>query len=259
MESIERKIQILVADNHAMFREGLRRLLEGEPDLHVVADTGDGDQVKDLAVDLKPDIVLLDVNNLRSRSGRSGMQILRGLTSATPNLRTILLTAAVDKCQMVETLKLGVCGVMRKKSGAALLFKCIRSVMAGGYWISRDATSELVRSFTSLNTRLEHGSKLLDCRFSRREFQVLRAIVDGYSNKDIANEMSVSEQAVKYHLTNIFRKAGVSGRMELARFTIDHRLVRESSSGDGRSGQDFSYAIEPVKKKASGIKAPEHK
>jgi DNA-binding NarL/FixJ family response regulator len=227
MARVAGKIQILIADNRAMFREGLRRLLEDERDFHVIADTGDGNQVKDMAVSLKPDIVILGLNNLRLRSGLSGMQILRELASATPKVRIILLAPAVDMYQTVEALKLGVFGVMRKQSGAELLFRCIRFVMAGGYWISRDDTSELVRSLTSLRARPGRDSKILDCIFSPRELQVLKAIIYGCSNKDIANEMSVSEPTVKYHLTNIFRKVGVSGRMELARFTIDHQLVQE--------------------------------
>ncbi len=109
-----------------------------------------------------------------------------------------------------------------KESGIALFLKCIRTVMADGHWISREAVSELITNFREQCTQASDKTKSMACGFSKREMQVLRAIFYGYSNKDIAKELALSEQAVKYHLTKLFRKVGVTNRMELARFTIDN-------------------------------------
>jgi DNA-binding NarL/FixJ family response regulator len=151
-----------------------------------------------LVLDLKPDILLVDLNGLQPHSGGSRMQVLCELASKARNLRTILLlTAAIDKKQVVEALKLGARGVVRKEASTALLLKCISAVMVGGYWISRDAIAELVINLEFRNTLLEHRSKVLDCRLSRRELQAVRAIASGGSNKDIAQELIISEQAVE--------------------------------------------------------------
>lgn len=228
MEAIAQQIRILILSNHEIFRYGLRRLLEAEPGFSVVADTNNGDQAMNFVLELKPDILLLDVSSLQPPAKISGLEALRSIASKGHNTRPILLHASNDEGQIVEALKLGVRGVVRKETGSALLFKCIRSVMEGGYWISRSTTCELVRSLESLNDKLEHRAKLQDWRLSGRELQVIREILSGSSNKDIARKLSISEQAVKYHLTNIYGKTGMPGRMELARFVIRHKLVQET-------------------------------
>lgn len=218
-------VRILIVDVQAMFREGLRALLESEPGFHVIADTNDCDHAYDLVIEQQPDILLIDVTRLHSVSGRSGLQALHRMTVASPHLRPILMTSEIDDNETFEALKSGVRGVLRKESGISLFVKCIRTVMAGGYWISRGAVAGLVANFANLSATLASRTQSAKCSFSKREMQVLRAIIYGYTNKDIAQELALSEQAVKYHLTKMFRKVGVTGRMELARFTIDHKLI----------------------------------
>jgi DNA-binding NarL/FixJ family response regulator len=159
------------------------------------------------------------------------MATLRNLSAALPNLNIVLLTSAVDASRIVEALKFGVRGAVPKEADTTLLLKCIRKVMAGSYWISRDVTNELAKGFTSLSAAKGNQSKPINHRFSERERQVLESVLFGYSNKEIAKELCVSEQAVKYHLTNMFRKTGVSGRMQLARFTIDRQLLPQVQEG----------------------------
>jgi len=221
-------IRILIVDCQSMFREGLKLLLDAEPDLRVIAETGDADQVPRLTAELQPDITLINVTGLHSSSGDSGLKLLSQLISTRDNVRSILIAPEIDNERVFKVLKIGVKGVLTKQAGIALLLKCIRSVMAGGYWISRDTISALVTSLMTEDVKLANGIKSLDHHFSEREEQVLRAIVYGYSNRDIAKELAVSEQAVKYHLTRIFRKAGVSTRMQLARFTLSNELVKDA-------------------------------
>ena len=220
-------IRILIADSQAMFREGLRLLLEAEPDLRIIADTGDADQVPELVAKFKPDILLIDVTRLHSTSGNSGLKLLAQLISKANNVRSILMTSAIEKRAVFKALKIGIRGVLPRQSGIALFSKCIRTVMGGGYWISRDIMSDLIANM-GLNGASANNAKQVDCSFSEREEQVLRAIVYGYSNKDIAKELALTEQAVKYHLTRMFRKVGVSNRMQLARFTIANELIGDA-------------------------------
>jgi two-component system, NarL family, nitrate/nitrite response regulator NarL len=228
MKSPEQLICVLILSRHAMFRDGLKLLLEAEAGFSIVGATGDEDLAVKLAVELKPDILLFDINSLPLHSANSDSQFLRQIAFKAGNVRTILLTASDDEAPIIEALSFGVRGVIRKEAGISLLFKCIRSVKEGEYWISHNTTCELVKSLESLNAKLEQRSKLLNCRLSERELQVITEVVLGSANKDIAQALSISEQAVKYHFTNIFSKTGISSRMELARFAIRHQLVREA-------------------------------
>jgi DNA-binding NarL/FixJ family response regulator len=226
MKSPEQRISILIFSNFAIFREGLKRLLNEEAGFTVVGDTGGEDEAVKLALELKPDIVLFNVNSLHSND--LDLEVLRRFASKADNVPSILLTTSDEEGQIVKALKFGVRGVVRKEASLSLLFKCICAVKEGGYWIGHDTTCELIKNLESLNSKLERSSNLLNFRLSERELQVISEVVLGSANKDIAQKLSISEQAVKYHLTNIFCKTGMSGRMELARFAIRHQLVREA-------------------------------
>lgn len=218
-------IRILVADDHRMFRDGLCRLLAVEPDFHVEAETGDGDHAFQLTQELHPDILLLDLS-MRP----PGLETLRRISKQpAPSVRTILLTAAIENSQIVEALRLGARGVVLKESATTVLFKCIRSVMAGQYWIGNEAVDDLVKLVREITT----PAPKRDCPMNGltpREHQVISTIVAAYSNKDIAQKFSISEDTVKHHLTNIFDKLGVSSRLELATYAICHRLVDNEQS-----------------------------
>lgn len=222
------QVRIFVFSDHAMFRHGLTCLLNAEPGFSVVASTGDRDTAMNLVVELKPDLLLCDVTGSKLHLADAGLQVLRYLSSKEQEVRVILLTASNDEGQIVDVLKLGVRGVVQKEASSTLLFKCIRSVMDGGYWISRKTTCELVKSLESLNAMLEQMPKLMGCNLSWREMQVIKEVISGSTNKDIAKKLSISEQAVKYRLTKIFGKTGASGRMNLARFAIRNQLIREA-------------------------------
>ena len=141
-------IRIVIADDHPIFRDGLRRLLESEGDMKVVGEACDGHEAVKLAMEIKPDILLLDL----AMPHHTGLDALRDLnTSGAGTVRIILLTAAVEKKQVVEALQLGARGVVLKDSATQLLLKSIHAVMAGEYWVGRDSVSNLVPvSYTHL-------------------------------------------------------------------------------------------------------------
>jgi DNA-binding NarL/FixJ family response regulator len=216
--------RILIADRQDMFREVLRRLLESQAGFVVVADTDDGEQLTHLVSDLRPEVLLLDLK-LRKRSG---IEALREIAACRPEVRPIVLTDAIAQSEITQALLWGARGVVSKDSPTHLLFKSIRMVMAGEYWISHDEVAELVRNLRSLEALVEQSTQLQARSLSHQQQQIVEAIVSGCSNREIAQELSVSERTVKYHLTRIFSKFGVSGRMELARFTLKNRVVREA-------------------------------
>jgi len=215
-------VRVLIADDHAIFRDGLRRLLEADPGLKVVGEAADGIEALKLALKLKPDILLLDLAMPR----QTGLDTLGELADSCPNLRTVLLTAAIEKAQIVQALQLGARGVVMKESATQLLLKCIRAVMQGELWVGRESVSDLVQ-FLREGTRDARQKEPLQKNFglTPRELEVVAAIVGGYTNRDVAQKFSISEDTVKHHLTNIFDKLGVSNRLELALFAVHHRLV----------------------------------
>lgn len=219
-------IRILIADDHAIFRDGLRRLLEADPGLRVVGEAADGLEALQLALKLKPDILLLDLAMPR----QTGLDTLPELARSCPELRTIVLTAAVEKPEIVSALQMGARGVVMKEAATQTLLNSIRAVMKGEFWVGRDSVSDLVQ-FLREGIRGPRVKQPLrkDYGLTPRELDVVAAIVAGYTNRDMAQKFSISEDTVKHHLTNIFDKLGVSNRLELALFAVHHHLVVDPS------------------------------
>ena len=214
------EIRILIADDHAMFRDALRNLLEAERGLCVVGEARDGREVLDRVGELKPDVLLLDL----ALPQMSGIEVLRELSELPVDIRTIVLTAAIERGQLVDALKLGARGVILKEMATQLLFKGIRAVMAGQYWVGHDGVVDLVNSLRAAAALPRDSRNGSDSRLSKRELEIVDAIVDGCTNKDIAKKFSLSEQTVKHHLTKIYHKVGVTNRLELALYAMNHQL-----------------------------------
>jgi two-component system, NarL family, nitrate/nitrite response regulator NarL len=215
-------VRILLADDHPIFRDGLRRLLEAEPDLKVVGEACDGAEAVKMARQLKPDLMLLDLAMPRM----PGLEALREMSSgpASNSVRVILLTAAAEKKQIVEALQLGARGVVLKDSATQLLLKSIHTVMAGEYWVGRESVSNLVQYLRNLVQSSGEEAKQKKFGLTPRELEIVSAVVAGYSNKEIAEYFKISEDTVKHHLSNIFDKLGVSTRLELALFAVNQAL-----------------------------------
>ncbi len=214
-------IRIVIADDHPIFRDGLRRLLEAEPDLRVVGEASDGAEAVKLARQLKPDILLLDLAMPR----HPGLEALREMSSGSgSSVRVILLTAAAEKKQIVEALQLGARGVVLKDSATQLLLKSIHTVMAGEYWVGRESVSNLVQYLRTLVQSSGEEARQKKFGLTPRELEIVSTVVAGYSNKEIAEYFKISEDTVKHHLSNIFDKLGVSTRLELALFAVNQSL-----------------------------------
>ena len=223
MDKRTHPIRIVIADDHPIFRGGLRRLLESEQDMKVVGEACDGFEAVKLATEIEPDILLLDL----AMPHRTGLEALRDLNTRTGGagpVRIILLTAAVEKKQVVEALQLGARGMVLKDSATQLLLKAMHVVMAGEYWVGRDSVSNLVQYLRNLMQSTIEETKQRKFGLTPRELEIVSGVVAGYSNREIAEYFKISEDTVKHHLSNIFDKLGVDKRLELALFAVNQGL-----------------------------------
>jgi two-component system nitrate/nitrite response regulator NarL len=212
-------VRIVIADESPIFRDGLKRLLEADSRLQTVGDTRLGSTVPALVGQLQPDILLLGA----ASSGDLWADTLRGIASASLSVRTILLANAIDLRQVTTALQSGASGVVAKDSAADLLFKSIDAVMAGQTWVGSERSS---RGVAASVRRLDHERRsALGFGLTRRELDIIRAVLDGDTNREIAAHLSISENTVKRHLMHTFNKMGVSSRVELALFASHHRLL----------------------------------
>jgi DNA-binding NarL/FixJ family response regulator len=213
-------VRIVIADDHAILRDGLRRLLESKPGFEVVAEAADVREAIEQVSRLTPDILLLDM----AMPNVTGLAALEELGKKQTSTKVILLTALIDKKDTVTALQLGARGVVLKESATELLLKCIETVLAGHYWVGRGAVADLIETLRDMSSG-NSANKPRSYGFTKRELEIIGAIVDGDTNKHIAKRFSISEDTVKHHLTSIFDKAGVSTRLELGLFAIHHKIV----------------------------------
>ena len=219
-DSPERKrIRVMIADDHPIVREGLRKLLSLEEDVEVVGEAIDGRDLLDKVAAQQPDVILLDLR----MPNLDGLSALQTLQQSGSNAKVIVLTASEDKNEFVQAMKLGCSGIVLKQTSADLIVKSIRKVHAGEIWLDSHTTAAVMRQFAAAPepssapapARVRERSPL-----SAREREIVGLVAQGYKNKEMAEKMFISEQTVKNHLHNIFDKLGVSDRLELALYAI---------------------------------------
>ena len=214
MRDTPRQVRIAVADDHQIFRDGLKRLLESEPGFKVVAEAADGVDALRVARDTKPDILLLDVAMPRM----GGVEAM-----SAPDLgstRVILLTAAIEPGELLRAVQCGARGVVLKESATRDLINGIHRVMDGKLLIGTEIADDLAQAVRQAGLQRDRPYGL-----TPREVEIVDAIAAGDSNREIAVRLNISLQTVKHHLTSVFDKTGVSSRLELALLAIRQGLV----------------------------------
>jgi two-component system nitrate/nitrite response regulator NarL len=218
MAKTKNAIRVLVADDHPIFRDGLRKLLEGEPDVAIVGEASSGSECIQLLGKLKPDILLLDLR----MPDKDGLAVLEEVNFDALQTKVIVVTATEDDRDVVRAMRLGARGVVLKQSATDLLLRSIRKVHQGEIWLDQRMTAEVMKAFAKSS---EGGVRREKPLLSDREKEIVQLVAQGYRNREIGEKLFISEQTVKNHLHNIFDKLGVSDRLELALYAIHHRLI----------------------------------
>ena len=202
------KIRILIADDHAVLREGMRNLLEREKDFEVIGEAGDGEEAARLGGELKPDVVIMDIVMPKL----SGIQATRLIKQASPSTAILILTAYNDIRYIIGLLEAGACGYLLKSARSNEIAGAIRAVRSGESVLDAAVTRKLLQRV--VGRARETGEGETGGQLTPREIEILRLAAEGMSNKDIADELFLGLRTVKAHLTNIFNKIGVGSRTE---------------------------------------------
>ena len=206
-------IRILLADDHVTVRHGLKLLIDGQADMTVVAEASDGATALQSALDLEPDVVVMDI----SMPGMNGLVATRSLKEKRPEMAVITLTRHGDDAYLQELLRAGVSGYVLKQSAPSELLQAIRVAAAGGQYLDSTLTARVTAGFLGREGKRvgKQGATISD-----REAAVLRLIASGYSNKEIAARLDLSVKTVEAHKANAMRKLGLGGRTDIVKYAI---------------------------------------
>jgi len=210
--------RILIVDDHEIFREGVRMLLERDSQVAVIAEAADAQQALALAQSEQPDIILLDVD----LAGFDALDLVELLQAAAPEARIILLTGMQGAELQARALRLGVRGFVQKEQSAELLLRAIRKVRGGELWFDRGTVATAMTRL--LRGDPEEGAPTAS--FTRRELEIVRLIGEGMTNDEIAEQLDISEKTVRNYLTVVFEKAGVKDRLHLAIYSYRNGIAR---------------------------------
>jgi DNA-binding NarL/FixJ family response regulator len=205
-------LRVLLADDHAIVRQGLKLLIESQPDMAVVGESADGDGVLDQATVLKPDIVVMDI----SMPGMNGLVATRTLKRAQPGVTILALTRHDDDTYLEELLRAGASGYILKQSAPLELLQAIRAVAAGGVYLDPAMTARVADGLLAGRAEVSKPNAPI----SERESEVLRLTAIGHSNKEIASQLKISIKTVEVHKANGMRKLGLTGRVDIIRYGV---------------------------------------
>ena len=206
-------IRIVLADDHVTVRQGLKLLIEAQPDMQVVAEASDGSGAVEQARAFKPEVVVMDI----SMPGVNGLVATRALRAQVPGTAVVILTRHGDDAYLQELLRAGAAGYVLKQSAAAELLQAVRAVAAGGQYLDSTLTARVTAGFVG---RKSKGLNQPGAALTERESEVLRLIASGYSNKEIAVQLDLSVKTVEVHKANSMRKLGLTGRIDIIRYAI---------------------------------------
>jgi len=216
-----RKIRVLLVDDHAVLRAGLRLLIDGQPDMAVVGEAGDGQEGVWLAGELRPDVVLMDI----AMPGMDGIQAMGLLKEKVPESRVLFLSMYQDEEYLRKVLAAGAAGYILKRAAGPELLAAIRAVDRGDVYLDPALTRMLVEEYLERGLAEEPQEEPPPVSLTPRELEVLRLVAQGHTNREIAEILVVSVKTVETHKANIMEKLGLRTRAELVRYALRRGLL----------------------------------
>lgn len=204
-------LRVLVADDHAVVRQGLKLLIDGQPDMEVVAEADDGKTVLEVARRVNPDIVVMDVSMPRM----NGLVATRALKRQQPSVTIVALTRHEEQTYLEELLRAGASAYVLKQSPPTAFLQAIRAVAAGGLYLDPVMTARATSGLLAGKAPVDGGATLTE-----RESEVLRLVAVGHSNVEIAARLEISIKTVEAHKANAMRKLGLTGRVDVIRYGV---------------------------------------
>jgi DNA-binding NarL/FixJ family response regulator len=220
------KHTVLLADDDPIVREVVRTRLSGANDFQVIGEAADGRAALEQVEKLHPDVLLLDL----LMPNLPGIEALQELASKRSDGHTIVFSSAAGPQQIVQALQLGARGILSKNQ-IANLESALRAVITGRYWIEDREVSDVATLLRELSHKLGTTESRRNFGLTQREIEVIGLVTEGCSNREVASRLSITEDTVKRHLTNIFDKVGMSTRLELALFALKNKLVARNAGG----------------------------
>jgi two-component system response regulator NreC len=213
MPDVDGRLRILLADDHVVVRQGLKLLLEGQRDMIVVSEASDGASAIQQALELKPDVIIMDI----SMPGMNGLVATRALKRVLPDAVVVTLTRHSDDAYLQELMRAGASAYVLKQSAPVELIQAIRACASGGQYLDSALTARVTAGFLGRDPKKLNQSAATP---SDRESEVLRLIAGGYSNKEIASRLTLSVKTVEAHKANAMRKLGLNGRIDIVKYAI---------------------------------------
>lgn len=214
---MNKPINVVIADDHSIVREGIKQILELDCDIRVIAEAGDGKECIDILDERRTDVLLLDIN----MPNMNGLKVLQHLKEKKSNIKILILTIHNEVEYLIRAVEIGVDGYVLKDLDLSVLKRAILTIIRGDTFIQPDLRPMLKKRMedkASVSSTIEES-------LTRREIEVLKLLAEGLFNKEIAYTLSISEKTVKNHVSNIFKKINVSDRTQAAVYAIKHNLV----------------------------------
>ncbi|MGH9942123.1 MAG: response regulator [Pyrinomonadaceae bacterium] len=208
------KLRVVLADDHEIVREGVRALVNAQPDMEVVGEAGDGDAAIRLALELSPDVLVMDI----SMPGLNGLKATEKIKRASPQMRILTLTRHADAGFLQQLLRAGVSGYVLKQSAVAALVYAIRAVAAGGEYLDPAMAGKVLDGYLGARPGVRPASS--PGLLTERELEILRLIAWGHSNKEVAARFELSVKTVEAHKANAMKKLGINSRIDIVRYAL---------------------------------------
>ena len=212
------KIKVLVVDDHAVVREGVKMVLETDPELRVVGEAASGEEAIDLVRQLEPDVVVMDIG----MPGLSGFEATRRIRESRPDVNVLALTVHDSEAYVFQMLQAGAVGYVLKRSEAPEVIRAVKAAHRGEALLHPSVAKLLIQDYL---TRAERGEEVTYDQVSDREREILKLIAEGLTNKEIAEKLFLSVKTVQAHRANLMRKLGLHDRVELVKYALRKGIV----------------------------------